>query len=175
MTSARWRIRALVFALCSVSCASPRAQGQPADTTSGTGADSLESVSLERGSCRGSCPSYIVSLRSDGLVRFTGLRAVRPIGSDSARVSRAAVAALRDAFARRQFARIPSTIEYDAPACGAYVADLPTHTLTLRSASGEHRVRFDEGCRNHPMLLDTLARMVDSISGSARWTQSPGR
>ncbi len=172
---ARWRLRAFSLALSAASCASPRAQSQPADTTIGTGADSLESVSLERGSCRGSCPSYIVSLTSDGLVRFTGLRAVRPVGRDSARVSPAAVAVLRDAFARRQFARIPSTIEYDAPACGAYVADLPTHTLALRSVSGEHRVTFDEGCRNHPMLLDTLARMVDSISGAARWTQSPGR
>ncbi len=170
-----WRLRSLALALCSVGCASPRAQSQPADTTIGTGADSLASVRLERGSCRGNCPSYIVSLASDGLVRFTGLRAVRPIGTDSARVSRSAVAALRTAFAIRQFARVPSTIEYGTPACGSYVADLPTHILALRSASGEHRVTYDEGCRNHPMLLDTLVRMVDSISGSARWTLPPNR
>lgn len=165
----------LALALCASGCASPRAQRQPADTTIGSAADTLESVTLERGSCRGSCPSYTVSLRGDGQVRFTGIRSVRPIGNDSARVPRSAVAALRTAFAIRDFARLPSTIEYGAQACGTWVADLPTHLLSVRSTSGEHRVRYDEGCRDHPMLLDTLARMVDSVSGAARWTLAPLR
>ena len=67
-------------------------------------------------------------------------------------------------------ADVPPVIEYGASACGPYVADLPTVELTVRGASGEHRVRFDQGCRNHPYMLDTLANMVDSISGSSRWT-----
>jgi hypothetical protein len=116
-----------------------------------------------------------VSLGHDGQVRFTGIRSVRPIGADSSRVPRASVTVLQSAFALRQFVQVPSTIEYGTPSCGAYVADLPTHVLTMRSGSGEHRVRYDEGCRAHPMLLDTLARMVDSVSGAARWLLSPTR
>lgn len=163
-----------VLALCAAGCASPRAPSPSADTI-GNAASSFQSISLERGSCRGSCPSYSVSLWNDGTVRFTGIRSVRPIGEDSSRVPRGSVAALQSAFASRQFVRVPSTIEYGTPSCGAYVADLPTHVLTVRSETGEHRVRYDEGCRDHPMLLDTLARMVDSVSGTARWFLPPTR
>ncbi len=151
-------------------CVSPGARNQPADTTISGTADSLQRISLERGSCRGSCPAYIVTLQHDGVVRFVGIRSVSPIGTDSSRVARSSLAALQQAFAVRQFARLPTNIEYGTPACGNYVADLPTHVLTLRSDTGEHRVRYDEGCRDHPLLLDTLARMVDSVSGAARWT-----
>ncbi len=164
----------LALVLVAVSCASPRAHSPSADAV-GSATDSVLRISLERGSCRGSCPSYTVSLGHDGLVRFTGIRSVRPIGADSSRVPAASVTALQTAFASRQFARVPSTIEYGTPSCGAYIADLPTHVLTVRSESGEHRVRYDEGCRDHPMMLDTLARMVDSVSGAARWFLSPTR
>jgi Domain of unknown function (DUF6438) len=166
---------AVLLACLATSCVSPRAQSQPADTASSDAIDALQSISLERGSCRGACPAYIVTLQHDGVVRFVGIRSVRPIGTDSSRVAPSSVASLQKAFAVRQFARVPSTIEYGTPSCGSYVADLPTHVLTVRSDAGAHRVRYDEGCRDHPMLLDTLARIVDSVSGAARWTVAARR
>lgn len=175
MTRSAQLARSVAMILASVSCASPRGQLHASDADSvHTSADVAPSLTLERGSCRGNCPAYTISLFADGAVRFTGTRSVRPIGVDSSRVSPAAIARLRNAFTARRFAMIPGSIEFGTTACGTYVADLPTNVLTLRTESGDHRVRFDEGCRNHPMLLDTLSRLVDSVSGSARWTRPVG-
>lgn len=127
-------------------------------------------LALERGPCHGTCPVYGVKLFADGRVQFTGTRFVRPVGTDSARASVAAVASLRDAFTSRKFGDIPATIEYNTATCGQYVADLSTVVLTMHAGATSHTVRYDEGCRNHPMMLDTLARMVDSIGRTAQWT-----
>ncbi|MBC7843664.1 MAG: hypothetical protein H7099_15195, partial [Gemmatimonadaceae bacterium] len=132
--------------------------------------DTTTVVSLDRGACHGTFPIYTVFVQADGGVRFSGARFVRPVGTDSTRITAAEVAALQAAFAAREFRRVPSTIEYDSPGCGAYVADLPTVELTVSGEGGAHRVRWDEGCRDHPRMLDTLARMVDSVSGTSRWT-----
>jgi Domain of unknown function (DUF6438) len=150
-----------------LACATPRAGSED---TAAMRADTTTLVMMSRGACYGTCPVYAVRLAANGHVRFVGTRFVRQVGVDTTRVSSAAVAALRTAFAVRKFADVPALIEYGAPACGTYVADLPTVELTVRGTAGEHRVSYDQGCRNHPSMLDTLANMVDSISGSSRWT-----
>jgi Domain of unknown function (DUF6438) len=160
---------ALVLVLPLVAaCAGPRTKA--ADTDGMSDADSNAALALERGSCHGSCPVYAVRVFDDGRVRFTGMRFVRTIGVDTARTSAASVSAVRAAFDARAFDTVPAAIEYGTPACGQYVADLSTVILTARTARGSHTVRFDEGCTAHPPMLDTLARMLDSISGTARWT-----
>jgi Domain of unknown function (DUF6438) len=132
-------------------------------------ADTMVMVLLGRGSCHGTCPVYRVSIGGNGQIQFVGTRFVKVSGRDSASIPAAAVRALAEAFAARKFASIPAEIEYGSAACGPYVADLSTVELQARSAAGLHRVRYDEGCRNHPAMLDTLARMVDSVSASIRW------
>ncbi|MDZ7630133.1 MAG: DUF6438 domain-containing protein [Gemmatimonadaceae bacterium] len=159
---------ALLMAL--VACASARTAGDSGATT----ADTVSVVTLERGGCRGSCPIYSVQLRPDGRVLFTGTRFVRVIGNDSARVTADAVAAVQRIFAERGFTQMPSEIGYGTPTCGSYATDLPTVALTLRVDDRVHRVRFDEGCRGHPAVLDTLARMIDSTGGTARWMLPTG-
>ena len=156
--------------LLAAGCASQRTQALGADSSGAALADTRPMLALERGPCHGTCPVYGVQLFEDGRVRFTGTRFVKPVGTDSSRVSAAGIAALHVAFAQRKFAATPTTIEYGVPACGQYVADLSTVVLTMRSDGGSHTVRYDEGCRDHPMMLDTLARMVDSIGGTAQWT-----
>lgn len=162
----------MLVALCCIeaSCVSPRAKESASDAT----ADTVPVVTLERGSCRGTCPVYAVKLFGDGRVQFTGTRHVNPIGVDSARVSPATVTALGEEFVRRRFGSIPAEIEYGTAACGDYATDLPTAVLTLRDAAQTHRVRFDEGCRGRPAVLDSLTKMVDAVSGSSRWT-TPGK
>lgn len=163
----RSSIGALASIVALLACATPRAGSED---SAAMRADTTTMVMLSRGACHGTCPVYAVRLAANGHVRFVGARFVRQVGVDTTRVPTAAIAALRAAFADRKFPDVPPVIEYGASACGPYVADLPTVELTVRGASGEHRVRFDQGCRNHPYMLDTLANMVDSISGSSRWT-----
>ena len=151
-----------------IACARPHAGSQDSAAMSG---DTTTLVMLDRGACHGTCPIYAVRLAANGQVRFVGARFVSPIGVDSARVASASVEALRTAFADRKFAGVPSAIEFGTRHCGRYVADLSTLELTVRVATGEHRVRYDQGCGNHPLMLDTLASMVDSVSGSSRWTR----
>lgn len=172
MTPPRVTRSAMLLAVLA-GCASPRTQALGTDSADVAGATVVVAqpmLALERGPCHGTCPVYGVQLFADGRVRFTGTRFVKPVGTDSARVDAARVASLHAAFAERKFGTLPSTIEYGAKACGQYVADLSTVVLTMRHESGSHTVRYDEGCRDHPMMLDTLARMVDSISGTAQWT-----
>ncbi len=162
-------LTAAVFLCCAgASCASPRSQGQLADSS--TASDTIPAVALERGACRGYCPTYGITLFGDGRVQFVGTRHVRQIGVDSSRVAASAVSALRLAFASRNFSSLPAEIQQGAKACGDYATDLPTAVLTVHDETGTHRVRYDEGCRGMPAMLDTLSRMVDSVSGSARWT-----
>jgi Domain of unknown function (DUF6438) len=167
MTRARLPLVALVPVVALLACATPRAGGED---SAAMRADTTTLVMLSRGACHGTCPVYAVRLAANGHVRFVGARFVRQVGVDTTRVPTAAVEALRTAFSERKFSNVPSVIEYGAAACGPYIADLPTVELTARGTAGEHRVRFDQGCRNHPSMLDTLANMVDSISGSSRWT-----
>lgn len=169
----KFSARLLTATVCVVmiaGCAAQRTQAQDGDMANVAGADTLPALALERGPCHGTCPVYGVQLFTDGRVLFTGIRFVRPVGSDSSRTSAAAIASLRDAFRSRKFSDVPARIEYDTPTCGQYVADLSTVVLTTYTGAASHTVRFDEGCRNHPMMLDTLARMVDSIGRTARWT-----
>lgn len=154
-----------------VACATSR--GSTADSSAAVSADTTTVVSLDRGACHGTCPIYTVFVQADGGVRFSGTRFVRPVGTDSTRITSSDVTALQAAFAARDFQRVPSTIEYNSPGCGSYVADLPTVELTFSDVRGAHRVRWDEGCRDHPRMLDTLARLVDSVSGTSRWTTVP--
>ena len=165
----RATLAALISSIALFACATPRAS---AESTAAGGADSTTVVTMDRGACHGTCPVYAVHLAANGRVTFIGARFVAPIGVDSTRVPSGRVESLRAAFASRKFSAVPPKIEYGTAACGTYVADLSTVTLSVRSADGEHQVRFDEGCRNHPRMLDTLASMIDSVTGSARWTRA---
>jgi hypothetical protein len=164
MSGNRSRI-AMAAALASLAaCATPQSRAGDVSPES----DAV--VRLERGPCHGTCPVYAVALFADGRVQFTGIRFVTPVGTDSARIAASAVAALRDAFRTRAFTAVPSAIEYANGNCGQYIADLSTVVLTVRDAGRTHTVRFDEGCGNHPVMLDSLARQVDAVSGTAAWT-----
>jgi Domain of unknown function (DUF6438) len=168
MSVVRAGLSASLCASLFAACASQ--QTQAAEQLAIAMADTSAAVSLARGACHGTCPIYSVQIGEKGGVRFAGTRFVRQVGRDSATVSPANVHALRAAFVSRKFDAVPPVIEYGSPACGtSYVADLPTNELTLTSAGSSHRVRWDEGCRTHPPMLDTLARMVDSVSGTSRW------
>ena len=163
------RVLPLIAALAALtaaatSCASPRGPGA-------TAADTVPAVTLSRGACHGTCPMYTLRLFDDGRTVFTGERFVRVTGSDTAHVSRDAVDALRRAFTARRFEALPSAIERGTALCGAYAADLPTVHLGLRQADSIHTVRFDGGCMDHPRWLDSLATMVDSVAGIARWIE----
>ena len=164
---------ALPTALLSA-CVSSRAQSADADSAL-MSSDSIAVVSLARGACHGTCPIYGITLHASGRVLFSGERFVQPIGRDSTRIASAAVVSVRMAFDARKFEQVPTTIEYNTPSCGTYVADLPTVVLSVATATGEHRVRYDQGCRNYPRMLDTLAQMIDSVSGASRWTSAPNR
>jgi Domain of unknown function (DUF6438) len=149
-------------------CASPRTQA--VDQHAREVADTVSVVALSRGACYGTCPIYTVQVKGNGRVQFKGTRFVRHVGSDSASIPATPALALQAAFVARHFDAVPSVIEQGSSACGsAYVTDMPSNELTLTSASSTHRVRWDEGCRAHPAMLDTLARMVDSVSGTSRW------
>ncbi len=172
MTTIVMAVRWLCAGLSVAACATPRMQAADSGTVvMVVTADSAPVIRLARGACHGTCPIYSVQLGANGKVRFDGTRFVRHVGLDSASVSRSTVQSLQRAFAARKFDSVSPVIEYGTQSCGSsYVADLPTNELTLRTSSGLHHVRWDEGCRSHPPMLDSLAQMVDSVTRTSRWT-----
>lgn len=126
-------------------------------------------VELERGACRGRCPQYTVALFADGQVHFNGTANVTTTGRQQRAIAPASVQALMDQHAPAALALTDSMWMDGQPACGAFVTDLPTMHLSVRTASASRRFTVNAGCRNAPASLVTFARAVDSVAAVQSW------
>lgn len=148
-----------------------------ADTAAGAatpkvGAAPSSSVMFERGSCRGGCAPYRVTLRDDGRITFIRLDGA---AAQQDSIAPAAVATLVNAMRDGGFTTLDSTLVQGTRGCGAYAADAPTAVLTLTTGTSSHTVRHDYGCSSLPASLRQWGAAVDSIANTARWlTPSTG-
>jgi hypothetical protein len=153
----------LATGLVLVVCAACRPSGGP--VPAGT-----YSISLERGSCMGECPVYSVTVASDGSVRYEGSQGVAVPGEATASIPADSAAALLQAFEALAFDSLPDRYQPDDAGCSPYVADLPMLVFTVRQGDRAKRVEYDPGCAAAPRALRDLARRIDRVAGSSRWT-----
>jgi hypothetical protein len=143
--------------------AAPRASTQADEPTR------VDSVSLERTRCYGTCPTYRVVLTRDGDVRFT---------SGDARFPRTAAAsfipASLDELAAEArvagFWSLPARIADQPALCGARATDFPSAIVTVFTRAESRAVEDYRGC--HGEGLERLRRLeehIDSVAGSGRW------
>ena len=57
----------------------------------------------------------------------------------------------------------------NAPACGQYATDSPTVITSVTAGGRTKRIRHDYGCFAAPQELAALERLIDEVTGTARW------
>jgi len=137
---------------------------------------SLEDVliTLERGSCFGTCPVYRLTVDGAGKVRFEGTAHVTVVGLDSAVISQSEVQRLLVEFDRAGFAQLADQYTAGQPSCPSYAPDSPTAITSLTQSGTTKRIEHDYGCADVPRALTALERLIDDVVGSDRWTGRSG-
>jgi hypothetical protein len=131
---------------------------------------SAPAVTLERTPCFGSCPVYALSISRSGVVRFDGKKFVEHTGPDSAKISPATVDSLLAEMDEAGFYDLDERYTSGTPACGRYVTDLPSATISATDGKRIRRIRHDHGCTDAPAVLSRLETRIDELAGTARWT-----
>lgn len=162
------RIAALGFLVVAGVSACSRTSRSDDPSRGSTAAASLQAevrqVTLERRACYGSCPVYNVIARSDGNVRFEGIRNVAAMGVLTWRVAAESVATVFHYADSIKFASLPAKYDFGEPGCSPYIADLPGFAVTVETAGTPKRVYADGGCPNVPGALAVLPSLIDRVA-----------
>lgn len=142
-------------------------QALPARSQPGVDLTSVR-VSLERTSCLGTCPAYIVTIESNGTITFDGKMHVAVPGHHTAHIPQAAVASLIEQFRAADFLSA-------LPRYQAGITDIPTQTLTLQLNGVEKSVVDHGGIKiGMPLSVYDLESAVDQAAGTERWVKGNG-
>ena len=163
------RLGAIVVIVClAAACApSPRPAADVASRPAPTAAP--EGVTLERGSCFGTCPVYVVTLGRDGNVRFEGRRFVADSGISTGTVPRARVDSLVVELQSVGYFEFADSYRSGDAACRRYATDLPTVITEVRLDGRVKRIEHDRGCADAPAALSQIENRIDEVAGGARW------
>ena len=140
---------------------------------------SLDSVTLERTACYGTCPAYRLVLTRTGAVRF-----VSQNHNDRGRLVRDSiapqdVAALLPAAVSLGVLQLPPDIAQSPELCPDRATDHPTVTVRLFGSGHIQQIVDYHGCflrsdHSTASRLDGLRRfeiLIDSTAGSKRWVR----
>jgi hypothetical protein len=120
----------------------------------------IDSISLSRGPCYGTCPVYRVTLRSDGTVIWEGERFVQPIGRHVGRVDPAHFEHLARLTESSGFFEWRD--EYAEP-----VTDHPANTIEVHR--GNDLKRVVQYATDEPPGFWTIATLIDGIALHGGW------
>ena len=165
----------ILLAASTVVSASNNAKGLPRNPMWPPGKYKLSelSITLERSECFGTCPVYSVTIRGDGSVTYRGEKYVAVAGKEKSQVPRDKVIELLDEFYARRFFDMQEVYfignqtrvleDGTVEALSILSSDVPSAVLTFKINGYVKRV---EWCCQAPADLDSLARKVDSVSGT---------
>jgi uncharacterized protein DUF6438 len=125
-------------------------------------------ISLQRTSCYGPCPVYMVKIDARGSVTYEGEKFVRVVGRQTARVDRSVVARLLTHAERIHFFDMRNAYRaIDNPdGSTTTVTDLPTKIVTITTNRRTKRVEDYVGA---PDALEEFEKAIDEAAGSNRW------
>lgn len=129
--------------------------------------DSVERTffaSIERTPCFGNCPTYTMTIYTDGFVEFHGTRGVDMIGDYTTTISDKKLENFKTQAKAIGFSEMKD--KYDGP-----VSDLPS-TTTVLMIDGERKEvyrRFD-----YPKRILILEQCFDDLIKTEKWTSSTG-
>jgi hypothetical protein len=152
-------------------CTRPSPGGGAANARPAPDAAGINSVSLERRPCFGTCPVYTVHIDGSGAVRFEGRRFVADSGTSSRTIPKASVDSLLTELDAEGYFGLADRYAAGQPGCGRYATDLPTVVTEVQVAGRAKRVEHDHGCAEAPEVLGHLERRIDEVAGVARWVE----
>lgn len=119
-------------------------------------------ASIQRTPCFGSCPTYTMTIYSDGSVNYHGTRAVDLIGDYTTQITQKQMDAMVATAQQIGFMQLDD--RYDAA-----VSDLPSATTTMVIDGVEKSVyrRY-----NYPQSLLSLEVLFDNLIKSENWTET---
>jgi ankyrin repeat protein len=120
-------------------------------------------ITLMRTRCLGSCPSYQVTMDSQGVVVFEGDSSVVATGKYTATVDAAKVRELAEKFVADDFYSMDSKYELSA-------TDAPTYVLSISIDGDTKKVVDYLGAEmGMPEVIRDLEQEVDALAGTRRW------
>jgi hypothetical protein len=120
-------------------------------------------ITLERGACFGSCPSYTVEIDGDGTVTFNGNGFVASGGEHKSRLPLADVRALVAAFHSADF--FWTFDRYDAR-----VMDIPTSAISIAFDGREKDISERDGLMaGMPQAIVDLETLIDKTANTRQW------
>lgn len=121
-----------------------------------------ELIRFERTACMGPCPVDILTIYTNGQMRYEGRAHGPRTGIYTGSLSAQERAALVNQFEAARF--FDFAAEYSSPA-----SDLPTYYLTYARAGRSHRVTDYAGA---PPRLKTLEAALEKLVAARRWRQA---
>ncbi|MDX6498222.1 MAG: hypothetical protein QOG23_1482 [Blastocatellia bacterium] len=128
-------------------------------------------ITLERSVCFGTCPSYIVTLASDGKVTWEGRDFVKTKGKATAQIKPDDFDKLVKEFERIKFATLDDKYETGTRGCPESSTDNPSAQSSIRMNGKTKSVLHYYGCRDSEVLrkLTALERKIDEVIGTEKW------
>jgi len=136
-----------------------------------TAQDNTDMITLERGVCFGTCPSYIVTLASDGKVTWEGRDFVKTKGKATAQIKPEDFKKLAREFERIKYFSLDDTYEPGRPGCATSATDMPSARTAIQTDGKTKSVSHYYGCRDSEVLrtLTALERKIDEVIGTEKW------
>lgn len=130
-----------------------------------------ELITLERSVCFGTCPSYIVTVSSDGKVTWDGRDFVKTTGKATAQIQPDDFDKLVKEFEKIQFATLDDKYQPGTRGCPESATDNPSAQTSIRMNGKTKSVLHYYGCRDSDVLrrLTALERNIDEVAGTERW------
>ncbi|GEM_PF-1684322 len=127
---------------------------------------------LRRGGCNDHCPYYALMVQKNQ-VQYVGVNNVRHQGTVKIRLPDTARRALLSLVQQASFFSLGNQYTLASPTCRPQGIDKPSFTVGV-TLNGETKVvRVNTACTNVPPALIKLARGIDRVVHSSRWTGIP--
>src|SRR5260221_9078923 len=128
-------------------------------------------ITLERGVCFGTCPSYIVTLACDGTVTWEGRDFVKTKGKATAHIKPEDFNKLVREFEKIKFTTLDDKYQPGTPGCGPSATDMPSAQTSIHLNGKTKSVLHYYGCRDSEVLraLTALERKIDEVIDTEKW------
>jgi len=135
------------------------------------------SVTLQRSSCFGNCPSYTVTAASDGQISFEGHVHVQTV-SARGHATPAQLANILATVEQVGFRSMHDSYVSHDDGCEPVMSDMPGIKITVVDTEGSKTVDFYNGCTGAAAdairpRIEQLANTIDRQLGTARWIGKP--
>jgi acetamidase/formamidase len=135
-------------------------------------------ITLERSVCFGTCPSYKVTVASDGTVTFEGRDFVKTKGRATSQIKPDDFKKLVNEFEKIKYFLLDDKYEPGTPGCPFSATDLPYARTSIQLNGKTKSLSHYHGCRAPEALralsevlgaLTALERKIDEVAGTEKW------